>query len=43
MTPLPRRTCSTCGRSVPVRVNGDLREHFKPGSNFRKCSGSGKR
>ena len=27
MTPLPRATCPTCGRSVPVRVNGALREH----------------
>lgn len=27
MPPLPRTTCHHCGRNVPVRRNGDLREH----------------
>lgn len=36
---LPRRDCSVCGRSVPVRVGGELREHtVSPGGP--KCSGS---
>ncbi len=30
MPPLPRGTCSVCGRLVPVRVNGTAREHVSP-------------
>jgi len=45
MPALPRGTCSVCRRSVPVRVNGDAREH-RPSSNWRDqaktCAGSGK-
>jgi hypothetical protein len=38
MTPLPRAICPRCGRSVPVRVNGALREHVDRGA---QCKGSG--
>lgn len=41
MSALPRTECPWCGRSVPVRRNGALREHnLRAG---RKCEGSGKR
>jgi hypothetical protein len=49
MAALKRETCSVCGRSVPVRVNGAAREHQAmretPGGLVRpggKCSGSGR-
>lgn len=49
MTPLPRTACPVCQESVPVRVNGDLRQHqrrtsrSKGGVNARlgECPGSG--
>jgi hypothetical protein len=28
VTSLPRATCPHCGKSVPVRRNGMLREHY---------------
>ncbi|HEX7246438.1 MAG TPA: hypothetical protein VF245_12835 [Solirubrobacterales bacterium] len=37
--PLPRDTCPLCGKSVPVRVNGALREHTD--ESGEKCAGSG--
>jgi hypothetical protein len=37
---LPRSICSVCGRSVPVRRNGDTREHLDP-STGEKCAGAG--
>lgn len=42
MTALPRRVCPYCGRLVPVRSNGALREH-KPDSiiDSDNCEGSG--
>ena len=39
MTPLPRAICSACRRSVPVRRNGTLREHYDEPNV--KCDGSG--
>lgn len=43
MPSLPRRTCSVCGMSVPVRVNGAAREHnYQGGPAIGKCAGSGK-
>ena len=43
MAPLPRATCARCGRDVPVRVNGRLREHTsRPGAGEPPlCPGSG--
>lgn len=46
MTELPRVDCPVCGRSVPVRVNGALREHLTGSAPFKrypKCKGSGKK
>ena len=52
MPPLPRGICSHCGASVPVRRNGDAREHIDhqddrhfvqpTGYAPGKCAGSGK-
>jgi len=28
VTPLPRGTCPVCGKSVALRTNGALREHY---------------
>lgn len=52
MPPLPRATCSVCGKEVAVRSNGELREHhvYRPQAEqdptttlgrMRKCEGSG--
>lgn len=45
MPKLPRKQCPKCGRSVPVRVGGELREHDPRGACRRrrdgKCPGSG--
>ena len=47
MPPLPRAECPVCGRSVPQRVNGALREHLPDKSENRQnwttrwCDGSG--
>lgn len=54
MSALPRGTCPDCAKSVAVRRNGDLREHYvyrpqaeqepeKPMGRVRVCVGSGKR
>lgn len=41
MSALPRTECPWCGRSVPIRRNGALREHhYEPNG---KCEGSGER
>lgn len=54
MPPLPRGKCSVCEQSVPIRVNGDAREHYddyKPQreqdvtthrGRMHVCEGSGK-
>jgi hypothetical protein len=47
-----RRTCRFCGKDVPVRRNGDLREHYvykpqaeqdttRPLGRVRVCEGAG--
>lgn len=41
MTTLPRARCPNCGRQVPFRRNGALREHRTPGGT-RTCPGSGR-
>jgi len=43
MPKLPRGTCQVCERSVPVRRNGDAREHraSKHKGASWKCAGSG--
>lgn len=51
MSALPRGTCPVCGKSVALRVNGLLREHYvyrpqreqepaKPMGRVRVCEGS---
>ena len=48
MPPLPRAICPICHRSVPLRVDGEFREHRAEGggrehhASDRKCMGSGK-
>lgn len=35
---LPRGTCSVCGSTVPIRVNGAAREHISDAS-YRAAAG----
>ncbi len=41
MTPLPTAVCPSCGRTVPLRRNGTMREHRTAERNPAKCSASG--
>lgn len=41
MPPLPRATCHVCGRSVPTRVGGELRDHRLGDPEAPPCAGSG--
>lgn len=44
MSALPRTECPWCGRSVPVRRNGALREHrIAQLRDLPACEGSGQR
>lgn len=44
MPPLTRATCPLCGRRVPLRRNGALREHRAPNAwPPANCKGSGER
>jgi hypothetical protein len=40
MPSLPKEQCPVCRRQVPVRVNGDLREHTVAAGG-KRCPGSG--